>query len=271
MSALIEFRDVCKYYAMGDSMVHAADHITMRIERGEFVAIVGQSGSGKSTCMNIIGCLDVPTSGTYLLDGRDVGRMSRNELAAARNKMLGFIFQQYNLLPRLNLVENVEVPLLYAGVPRAERRARAREALEQVGLGDKLKNKPNQLSGGQQQRVSIARALIGRPAIILADEPTGALDRRTGREVLGLLQQLHAQGNTVVLITHDNSIALEAQRVIRLEDGRVVYDGDAHAPEAMQAPTFPEEAMQASAFPEKETAEQAEALPAAGAGGEAPA
>ena len=163
MSALIEFEEVCKYYQMGDTTVKAADHITMKIDKGEFVAIVGQSGSGKSTCMNIIGCLDVPTHGVYRLNGRDVGKMSRNELAAVRNEMLGFIFQQYNLLPRLNLMENVEVPLVYAGVSRAERHARAREVLEQVGLGDKLKNRPNQLSGGQQQRVSIARALV-KPA-----------------------------------------------------------------------------------------------------------
>ena len=177
MSALIEFEDVCKYYRMGDTTVKAADHISMKIEKGEFVAIVGQSGSGKSTCMNIIGCLDVPTTGSYRLNGREVGNMSGNEQAEVRNEMLGFIFQQYNLLPKLNLLENMEVPLIYAGVPRAERRRRAREALEQVGLGDKLKNKPSQLSGGQQQRVSIARALAGNPAVILADEPTGALDR----------------------------------------------------------------------------------------------
>ena len=239
MSALIEFRDVCKFYRMGDSTVVAADHISMQIQRGEFVAIVGQSGSGKSTCMNIIGCLDVPTSGTYLLDGRDVGQMNRSELAAVRNELLGFIFQQYNLLPKLNLLENVEVPLMYAGMPRARRRARAMEVLEQVGLKDKWKHKPNQLSGGQQQRVSIARALAGRPAVILADEPTGALDSHTSREVLGILQDLHRQGNTVVLITHDNSIAVQAQRIVRLEDGRVVYDGDSHAPEAVVAPTMP--------------------------------
>ena len=238
MSALIEFEDVCKYYRMGDTTVKAADHISMKIEKGEFVAIVGQSGSGKSTCMNIIGCLDVPTAGSYRLNGREVGNMSGNEQAEVRNEMLGFIFQQYNLLPKLNLLENVEVPLIYAGVPRAERRRRAREALEQVGLGDKLKNKPSQLSGGQQQRVSIARALAGNPAVILADEPTGALDSHTGREVLGMLQQLHRQGNTVVLITHDNSIAVQAQRIIRLEDGRVVYDGDARAPEAIVQPTL---------------------------------
>ena len=236
MSALIEFRDVCKTYYMGDAVVRAADHISMRIDRGEFVAIVGQSGSGKSTCMNIIGCLDVPTSGTYLLGGQDVGAMDKNELAEIRNKMLGFIFQQYNLLPKLTLLENVEVPLMYAGVPKSERHERARLALELVGLGDKVKHKPNQLSGGQQQRASIARALVGEPAVILADEPTGALDSRTSREVLNMLQMLHEAGNTVVLITHDNSIAVQAQRIIRLEDGRVVYDGDAHAPEAVVQP-----------------------------------
>ena len=225
MSALIEFDEVCKYYQMGDTTVKAADHITMKIEKGEFVAIVGQSGSGKSTCMNIIGCLDVPTHGTYRLNGRDVGKMSRNELAAIRNEMLGFIFQQYNLLPRLNLMENVEVPLVYAGIGRTERHARAKEVLEQVGLGDKLKNRPNQLSGGQQQRVSIARALVRNPAVILA-------------EVLGMLQQMHDEGHTVVLITHDNSIAVQADRIIRLEDGRVVYDGDSHAPEAIVQPTL---------------------------------
>ena len=238
MSALIEFDNVCKYYQMGDTLVKAADHISMQINKGEFVAIVGQSGSGKSTCMNIIGCLDVPTYGTYRLNGRDVGKMNRNELAAIRNEMLGFIFQQYNLLPKLNLMENVEVPLVYAGISRADRHIRAREVLEQVGLGDKLKNRPNQLSGGQQQRVSIARALVRNPPVILADEPTGALDSHTGREVLGLLQQLHKQGHTVVLITHDNSIAVQADRIIRLEDGQVVYDGDSHAPEAMVQPTL---------------------------------
>ena len=232
MSALIEFDQVCKFYQMGDTVVRAADHISMKIERGEFVAIVGQSGSGKSTCMNIIGCLDVPTSGTYRLNGQDVGKMGRNQLASIRNEMLGFIFQQYNLMPRLNLMENVEVPLVYARVPRSQRHARAKAVLEQVGLGDKLRNKPNQLSGGQQQRVSIARALVRNPPVILADEPTGALDSHTGREVLGMLQDLHRQGHTVILITHDNSIALQAQRIIRLEDGRIVYDGDAHAPEA---------------------------------------
>ena len=236
MRPLIEFDSVCKYYQMGDTTVKAADHISMKINKGEFVAIVGQSGSGKSTCMNIIGCLDVPTSGRYCLDGQDVGRMKSEQLAEVRNNQLGFIFQQYNLLPKLTLLENVEVPLVYANVPRSERRARAKAALEQVGLGNKLYNKPNQLSGGQQQRVSIARALVHDPAVLLADEPTGALDSHTSREVLGLLQDLHRQGHTVVLITHDNSIAVQAERIIRLEDGRVVYDGDAHAPDAVVQP-----------------------------------
>ena len=236
METLIEFQNVCKYYPMGDTTVVAADHISFRIYKGEFVAIVGSSGSGKSTCMNIIGCLDVPSEGTYLLDGRDVGQMDKNELAEIRNELLGFIFQQYNLLPKLNLAENVEVPLMYAGVGKRERRERALAALERVGLGEKWRHKPSQLSGGQQQRVSIARALAGRPAVILADEPTGALDSRTGREVLAMLQQVHAEGNTVVLITHDNSIAVQAQRIIRLEDGHVVYDGPADAPEAVVTP-----------------------------------
>ena len=236
MSALIEFRDVCKHYKMGGETIAAADHISMGIQKGEFVAIVGQSGSGKSTCMNIIGCLDVPSSGTYLLDGRDVGQMDKNELAEIRNELLGFIFQQYNLLPKLTLLENVEVPMMYAGIPMAERHERARVALELVGLGGKLRHRPSQLSGGQQQRVSVARALVGEPAVILADEPTGALDSHTSREVLNLLQQLHRAGNTVGLITHDNSIAVQAQRIIRLEDGHVVYDGDAHGPEAVVTP-----------------------------------
>ena len=239
MAALITFQDVCRYYPMGDSTVTAADHLSFEIETGEFTAIVGSSGSGKSTCMNIIGCLDVPSEGTYLLNGQDVGRMNKNRLAEIRNELLGFIFQQYNLLPRLNLLENVEVPLMYAGVPRGERRDRALAALEQVGLGDKWRHRPMELSGGQQQRVSIARALVGRPSVILADEPTGALDSRTGREVLAMLQDLHRAGHTVVLITHDNSIAVQAQRIIRLEDGRVVYDGPANAPEAVVTPRSP--------------------------------
>ena len=236
MSALIEFQSVCKYYQMGDTTVKAADHISFQIQKGEFVAIVGQSGSGKSTCMNIIGCLDVPTSGAYLLDGQDVGQMNRNQLAEIRNKMLGFIFQQYNLIPKLNVLENVELPLLYAGVAPEERRRRAKRSLERVGLGDKGRHLPAQLSGGQQQRVSIARALAGDPSVILADEPTGALDSRTGREVLRFLQQLNDEGNTAVLITHDNSIAVKAKRIVRLQDGHIIYDGDAHDPRAVVQP-----------------------------------
>ena len=227
---LIEFRSVCKTYIMGDTVVKAADHIDLRIWEGEFVAIVGKSGSGKSTCMNIIGCLDVPTEGEYLLDGQNVGAMTKNKLAEFRNKKLGFIFQQYNLLPKLSVLDNVAVPLMYAGKGRRERRQVAIQALERVGLGDKLKNLPSQLSGGQQQRVSIARALANEPSVILADEPTGALDSRTGREVLDILRSLHQAGNTVVLITHDNTIAATAERVIRLEDGNVVYDGPASDP-----------------------------------------
>ncbi|MBE6680058.1 MAG: ABC transporter ATP-binding protein [Ruminococcaceae bacterium] len=224
---LLEFRSVCKTYYMGDDVVRAADNISFSIYENEFVAIVGKSGSGKSTCMNIIGCLDVPTSGQYLLDGYDVGLMDKDELSEIRNEKLGFIFQQYNLLPKLNLLENVEVPLMYAGVSKRERRDIAKRALESVGLGDKFRNKPNQLSGGQQQRVSIARALANSPSVILADEPTGALDSRTSRDVLALLKDLHGKGNTVVLITHDNSIAATAQRIIRLADGKVIYDGPA--------------------------------------------
>ncbi|MBQ6868601.1 MAG: ABC transporter ATP-binding protein, partial [Clostridia bacterium] len=207
MIPLIEFRDLYKLYPMGDTVVHAVDGISMTIYEGEFVAIVGQSGSGKSTCMNIIGCLDVPTHGSYFLGGKDVSKMNDNQLAEIRNKMIGFIFQQYNLLAKLNVVENVEVPMLYAGVSKSERRKRALEVLSRVGLSDKIKNLPKQLSGGQQQRVSIARAMAGKPKLLLCDEPTGALDSKTGKEVLELLQEIHKEGNTVVLITHDNAIA----------------------------------------------------------------
>ena len=233
MAALIEFQDVYKLYYMGNNIVHAVDGISLQIEKGEFVAIVGQSGSGKSTCMNIIGCLDVPTKGRYLLAGKDVGKMNDNQLAAIRNKMLGFIFQQYNLLPKLNVLENVEMSMLYGGVPASIRYERAKKALDRVGLSDMLSHTPLQLSGGQQQRVSIARALAGDPSVILADEPTGALDSKTGREVLHLLQELHDEGNTIVLITHDNSIANMAQRIIRLADGRIVYDGKSGVKEAV--------------------------------------
>ena len=233
MEHLIELRDVYKIYQMGDEAVHALDGISLTVDPGEFVAIVGSSGSGKSTAMNIIGCLDVPTSGTYYLGGRDVSAMNDDQQAEIRNKMLGFIFQQYNLIPKLTVQENVELPLLYAGVGAQERRSRATEALERVGLAEKHRNLPSQLSGGQQQRVAIARALAGHPSLILADEPTGALDSRTGREVLGFLQKLNREGDTVVLITHDNSIAVRANRIVRLQDGRIIYDGDASDPRAV--------------------------------------
>ena len=223
---LIELKDIYKIYQMGDEEVRANNGITLTIYKGEFVAIVGKSGSGKSTLMNIIGALDVPTDGSYYLGGEDVSDMSDDQLAAIRNRMIGFIFQQYNLLPKLNLLENVELPLLYAGVGREEREERAMKSLERVGLKEKWRNMPNQLSGGQQQRVSIARALAGDPSLILADEPTGALDSRTSREVLDFLKQLNQEGNTIVMITHDNSIAVEAKRVVRIYDGKINFDGE---------------------------------------------
>lgn len=223
---LIELKDIYKIYHMGDEQVRANDGISLTINRGEFVAIVGKSGSGKSTLMNIIGALDVPTSGSYLLGGEDVDQMSDDQLADIRNRMIGFIFQQYNLLPKSNLLENVELPLLYAKVPAEERRERAMRSLERVGLADKWKNMPNQLSGGQQQHVSIARALAGDPSLILADEPTGALDSKTSHEVLNFLKELNKEGNTIVMITHDNAIALEAKHAVRIHDGKINFNGD---------------------------------------------
>lgn len=223
---LIELKEIYKIYEMGDEEVRANDGISLTIGRGEFVAIVGKSGSGKSTLMNIIGALDVPSSGEYLLGGKDVGSMTDNQLADIRNRMIGFIFQQYNLLPKLNLLENVELPLLYAGASNTARRMRAMASLERVGLAEKWRNLPNQLSGGQQQRVSIARALAGDPSLLLADEPTGALDSKTSRSVLDFLKQLNDEGNTIVMITHDSSIAMEARRVVRVHDGKINFDGD---------------------------------------------
>lgn len=225
MEKLIQMTDIRKEYKMGDEIVYANNGVNLDIDKGEFVAIVGKSGSGKSTLMNIIGALDVPTSGKYLLGGKDVGKLSDNQLADIRNKMIGFVFQQYNLLPRMNLLENVELPLLYAHVSNHEREKRAMEALEKVGLAEKAKQMPNQLSGGQQQRVSIARALAANPSLILADEPTGALDSKTSRQVLDFFKKIHEEGNTVIMITHDNSIAVEAKRVIRIADGKINFDG----------------------------------------------
>lgn len=222
---LINLIDIYKIYEMGNTEVRANDGINLSIFSGEFVAIVGKSGSGKSTIMNIIGALDVPTKGQYILNGEDVSTLRGDELAEIRNKTIGFIFQQYNLLARQTLLENVELPLLYAGVSRKQRKELALAALERVGIKDKWKNYPNQLSGGQQQRGSIARALVGNPSLILADEPTGALDSKTSREVLDFLKQLNEEGNTIVLITHDQSIALEANRVVTLKDGKIDFDG----------------------------------------------
>lgn len=222
--SLIELKDIYKIYSDGDSEIRALDGISLTVEKGEFVAIVGSSGSGKSTCMNIIGCLDIPTSGTYLLNGTDVSTMDEKSLAHVRNKEIGFIFQQYNLIPKLKVLENVELPLLYKGIASTERRQLALDALARVGLEDRADKYPAQLSGGQQQRVSIARALAGNPPVILADEPTGALDSKTGREVLDFLKQLNADGTTVVLITHDNSIAEQIRRVVRIHDGNIISD-----------------------------------------------
>ncbi len=221
---MIELSDIYKIYSDGDSEIHALDGISLTVDRGEFVAIVGSSGSGKSTCMNIIGCLDTPTKGTYCLHGTDVSTMDDYELARIRNKELGFVFQQYNLIPKLNLLENVELPLVYRGMKPDERKKRALESLERVGLADRYKKYPSQLSGGQQQRVSIARALAGTPPVILADEPTGALDSKTGTDVLEFLKSLHHDGTTIVLITHDNSIAAQIPRVVRIQDGRILSD-----------------------------------------------
>ena len=235
---MIDLKDISRIYQVGSERVYALNKANLHIDDGEFVSIIGPSGSGKSTLMNIIGCLDTADSGTYLLDGIPIEDYTENELAKIRNKKIGFVFQSFNLISKLTAEENVELPLLYAGVSAAERHERAIRSLERVGLADKCKNLPSQLSGGQQQRVSIARALAGNPSVILADEPTGALDSRTGREVLGFLQKLNAEGDTVVLITHDNSIAVQAQRIIRLEDGHVIYDGDAGAPEAVVTPNL---------------------------------
>ncbi len=221
---MIELRDVYKIYSDGDGEIRALDGVNLHIDRGEFVAIVGQSGSGKSTCMNIIGCLDVPTSGSYYLNGIDVSTMNEIELSHIRNQTLGFIFQQYNLLPKLNLLENVELPLIYRGMTPKQREEKARLALERVGLSDRASKMPSQLSGGQQQRVSIARALAGDPPVILADEPTGALDSKTGRDVLDFITKLNNEGTTIVLITHDMSIAEEAKRIVRIQDGKIISD-----------------------------------------------
>ena len=222
---LIEIRDLKKIYAEGEeNEVRALDGVSLSIDYGEFVAIVGTSGSGKSTMMNILGCLDVPTYGEYLLDGTPISERSESELARIRSEKIGFIFQGYNLIPSLNVRQNVELPMVYQHVPPAEREERAMAALEQVEIAQKAESRPMQLSGGQQQRVAIARAIATRSPIIMADEPTGALDSRTGAQVLGILRSLNAQGTTVILITHDNGIAAKARRIVRLIDGKIVSD-----------------------------------------------
>ncbi len=222
---LIELRDVYKIYSEGlESEVRALDGISLTIDHGEFVAVVGQSGCGKSTLMNVLGCLDIPTRGTYLLDGTDVQDLSDGQLSRIRNQEIGFIFQQYNLIQTLTVQENVELPLIYRGIDPIDRKELALEALERVGLADRRKHYPTQMSGGQQQRVAIARAISTHPPVIMADEPTGALDSRTGQQVLKFLQQLNREGSTIILITHDNGIAATAPRMVRLSDGKVISD-----------------------------------------------
>ena len=224
MEHLIEIRDVFKIYSSAEDEVKALRGINLTVQKGEFVAVVGRSGSGKSTMMNILGCLDVPTSGSYLLEGQNVSYFSDNQLSEIRNEKIGFIFQGFHLIPGLSALENVELPLVYRGIPRHERRKAAREALERMGLASRLYHRPSQMSGGQQQRVAIARAIVGKPPIILADEPSGNLDQKTGAEVMNLLVELHQEGKTIVLITHDQKVAACAQRVIEISDGQAVQD-----------------------------------------------
>src|SRR3954467_7281805 len=222
--ALIETRDIWKTYVMGSEEIHALRGISLSIERGEYVAIMGPSGSGKSTLMNLIGCLDTPSKGSYLLNGKQVSQMNDNELARIRNEEIGFVFQTFNLLPRASALQNVELPLVYAGVPSKDRELRARGALEKVELGSRMSHKPNELSGGQRQRVAIARALVNNPSILLADEPTGNLDSKTGVEIMGLFERLHQAGNTIVLATHEADVAAYAYRTIHVRDGQVEND-----------------------------------------------
>ncbi len=221
---LIDIRDITKVYEMGEEKVHALSGVSLGVERGEYVAIMGPSGSGKSTLMNLVGCLDTPTSGSYVLNGKEVARMTDDELAAIRNQEIGFVFQTFNLLPRTSAIQQVELPLVYAGLPRKERRERAVKALKAVGLGDRMNHTPNEMSGGQRQRVAVARALINDPSILLADEPTGNLDSQTGAEIMALFDELNARGNTIVVVTHEEDIAAHARRIVRLKDGKIRDD-----------------------------------------------
>lgn len=219
--SLIEIDGVTKRYKLGEQIVYALNGVNLNIERGEYTALMGPSGSGKSTLMNIIGCLDSPTEGTFFLNNKEVSKMSDSALSEVRNTEIGFVFQTFNLLNRLNAIENVSLPLVYAGIPKKEREERAKEVLDKVGLGDRMSHKPNELSGGQRQRVAVARALINKPSILLADEPTGNLDTQTSHEIMALFEEIHSAGNTIVLVTHEEDIAQHAKRIIRLRDGVV--------------------------------------------------
>ena len=234
---ILELQHIYKNYDQDKLVVPVLKDVSLQIEEGEYVAIMGPSGSGKTTLMNIVGCLDLPTSGTYILDGRPVSELKEKELTRVRRDTIGFVFQNFQLMPRECALDNVCLPLIYAGVSKKDRRQMGMEALERVGLSDRADFRPTQLSGGQKQRVAIARAMVNHPKLLLADEPTGALDSRTSREVLSFLQQLNREGNTIVLITHDNSIAVRAQRIIRLQDGRIIYDGPSDDPRAVVQPS----------------------------------
>ncbi len=226
---MISVKNLKKTYLLGGEEVHALDDVSLLIKEHEFVAIIGQSGSGKSTFMNMLGCLDRPDSGEITLDGTDILKCKEKELSVIRNKKIGFIFQQFHLLPKLSALENVELPLIYQGMPTKKRREKAVKALKAVGLKKRMNHKPNQLSGGQQQRVAIARALVGKPSLIFADEPTGNLDSRSGKEIMMLLHKLHEEGNTIVLITHDNNVAMEAPRQVQISDGKIIKDSGGEA------------------------------------------